>query len=103
MRGCRLRAAGPEFCWSETAKASHCDPHKPVRIVFLLDTMVKPTTGTFLLLPGDYRVKIIVGASNLRSQARLYRLAIRDKWTDDEEEMLRENVSISPVESLDDC
>ena len=82
---------------SENAKASHYDLPRPVKIVFLLDTIVRPTTGTFLLLPGDYKVRIIVGASNIKSEAKIYNLVVKDKWTDDEEEMLRENVSITEV------
>lgn len=85
---------------SETAKASHYDLPRPVKIVFLLDTIVKPTTGTFLLLPGDYRVRIIVGASNIKPEAKIYNLVIKDNWTDDEQKMLTENISIEEVDSL---
>lgn len=85
---------------AQVAKAQHYDLPEACQVVFHLDTAFKPTTGTFLLLPGDYRVRIVVAADNIKAKANIYNLVVKDKWTDNEQEMLRENVSIKEVKSL---
>ena len=84
----------------EVAKAQGYDLGQACQVVFHLDTVVKPTTGTFLLLPADYRVRIVVAADNVKAKAKIYNLVVKDEWTENEEEMLRENVCIAEVKSL---
>lgn len=69
-------------------------------IVFRLDTVVEPNTGSHILKPGDYKIKIIVAAKNVKTQSKIYNLIIKDEWTDNEEEMLSRNISIKEVKTL---
>jgi hypothetical protein len=62
--------------------------------VFQFDVAVIPNTGSHILLPGDYKIKIIFAANNLKPQRKIYNLIIKDIWTDDEKEMLTKNISI---------
>ena len=63
-------------------------------IFFELDVAVRPNTGSHILLPGDYRVKIIFAGNNLKPLEKIYNLMIKDGWNDNEEEMLQNNITI---------
>jgi len=69
-------------------------------IFFLFDVAVQPNTGSHILLPGDYKVKVVFASNNLRPQEKIYNIVIKDRWDDDEEKMLSENVSIKEVLSI---
>jgi len=63
-------------------------------VIFELDVAVRPNTGSHILIPGDYKIKIVFAANNHRPVEKIYILTIKDIWNDDEQEMLNKNVSI---------
>lgn len=63
-------------------------------VVFQFDVAVKPNTGSHILLPGNYKVKIVFAASNFKPIEKTYNLEIKDKWDNNEEKMLAENILI---------
>lgn len=63
-------------------------------VIFELDVAVRPNTGSHILIPGDYKIKIIFAANNHKPVEKIYSLTIKDAWSDDEGEMLNDNVSI---------
>jgi len=82
---------------SDAANLSFFGIRENPNIVFQLDIAVIPNTGSHILLPGDYKIKIIFAANNLKPQEKVYNLVIKDNWNDDEERMLEENVSIKEI------
>ena len=64
-------------------------------VIFELDVAVRPNTGSHILIPGDYKIKIIFAANNHKPVEKIYSITIKDTWSDDEEEMLSSNVSIN--------
>lgn len=66
-------------------------------IFFAFDVAVKPNTGSHVLLPGDYKIKIIFAGNNLKPQEKTYHLILGDRWDDNEQEMLQENISIEEI------
>ena len=67
------------------------------KIFFELDVAVRPNTGSHILLPGDYKVKIIFAGNNLEPLEKIYHLVIKDNWVDDEETMLQNNITIEEL------
>ena len=63
-------------------------------IVLILDVEVPPNTGSHIIFPGDYKIKIVLAANNLKPVEKIYNIVIKDNWTDDEDDMLAKNVSI---------
>lgn len=66
-------------------------------VVLLLDVPVSPNTGSHILLPGEYKVKIVFAANNLEPAEKDYRVKINNSWTEDESLMLKKNIEISEV------
>jgi len=66
-------------------------------IIFELDVAVRPNTGSHILLPDDYKVKIIFAANNVRPVEKTYHLIIKDNWDNDENTMLQKNILIEEV------
>ena len=66
-------------------------------IVFVLDTFVQPNTGSNLILPGDYKIKIIFSANNVKPKEVWYRLKLEDAWDNNEDVMFQNNVSIKKI------
>jgi hypothetical protein len=64
------------------------------KIVFKFDVAVEPNTGSHILVPGDYKIKIIFAANNHKPVEKIYSLTIKDAGSDDEGEMLSSNVLI---------
>lgn len=67
------------------------------QVIFILDTQVTPNTGSNILLPGEYRIKFIFSANNIKPQPIWFRLNFRDQWTTDERQMLSNNISIEKL------
>jgi hypothetical protein len=63
-------------------------------VVLALDVEVPPNTGSHLIFPGEYRIKLIFAANNLSPVTKCYSLVIADKWTEDQDEMLGKNIVI---------
>lgn len=69
-------------------------------IVLELCTEVPPNTGSHLIFPGEYRIKLLIAANNLKPVAKIYSLVLADKWTDDQKEMLENNIFIKEEKSM---
>jgi len=67
------------------------------KVFFELDVAVRPNTGSHILLPGEYKIKIIFAGNNLEPMEKLYHLIIADDWSDDEKKMLEGNVLIQEL------
>jgi len=61
-----------------------------------LDLVVKPNTFSYLLPPGTYRLKLVLGAANARPVAKYVKIALTGQWFDDQEQMLRDGLRIGP-------
>lgn len=85
---------------TETARKKGYGVSESCQVVFLLSTRIKLTTGTFLLVPGEYKLKIVVAGTNVQPVEKIYEVVAEDRWTDDREEMFEKNVSITEVKSL---
>lgn len=66
-------------------------------VIFELDVAVRPNTGSHILLPGDYKVKIVFAGNNVDPVEKTYHLIINDVWDDDENRMLQNNVLIEEI------
>lgn len=66
-------------------------------VIFELDIAVRPNTGSHILLPGDYKVKIIFAGNNVNPIEKIYKVVIKDAWDDNEERMLQNNVLIEEI------
>jgi hypothetical protein len=66
-------------------------------IVFKFTVEVEPNHGSHILLPGDYNITIKFAANNLSPVTKKYNLLFPDKWDDNEEEMLRNNIGIKEI------
>lgn len=69
-------------------------------IVLALDLVVKPSTGTFLVLPGKYRFKIIAVGDNSNTTEEIFEIELKDYWKVDEKEMLEEALKVRKVSGL---
>lgn len=61
---------------------------------FEFDVAVRPNTGSHILLPGNYKIKITFAGNNFDPQEKIYYLSLKNIWDEDEEKMLKENISI---------
>ncbi len=64
------------------------------KVILALDVEMAPNTGSHLIFPGEYRIKIVFAANNLKPIIKIYSLVLVDKWTDNSKEMLENNISI---------
>jgi hypothetical protein len=69
-------------------------------VILALDVEVAPNTGSHLIFPGEYRIKIIVAANNLSPVGKIYSLIVADQWTEDQNEMLNKNIFIKEEELM---
>lgn len=68
--------------------------------VLTLDVEVPPNTGSHLIFPGEYRIKLIFAANNFSPISKIYSLIISDRWTESQEEMLEKNIFIKEEVSM---
>ncbi len=68
--------------------------------LLVLEVEVAPYTGSHLVLPGEYRIKLVFAANNLSPINKIYSLIIADKWTEDEKEMLENYIFIKEEKSM---
>ena len=68
-------------------------------VVMLLDTYVQPNTGSHIILPDKYKVKVVFAANNLPPKFVWFRLEFRDAWDNNEQRMLTRNVLIEKIPS----
>lgn len=67
------------------------------KIVFLFDLAWKSDDGSHILFPGEYKITIKFAANNLSPITKNYHLVVADKWDDNEQKMMRENISIKEI------
>lgn len=72
---------------------------RPNNSVLILDTSVQPNTGSNILLPGKYKLKLIFAANNLPPKVVWLKLEFDDVWDDNEENTLANNVRIKIFKS----
>ncbi|MFA5754234.1 MAG: hypothetical protein WC905_02700 [Patescibacteria group bacterium] len=65
-------------------------------IALILDVEVPPNTGSHIVFPGDYKIKIKFAANNFKPVEKIYNLVIPDSWNDDEQQMLN-SISIQEI------
>lgn len=90
----------------------HCDlgrfqlvtyTQQPIqRPVFVFDTIVQPNPvarGEMpnVIEPGEYEVEVRLSGDNTRTMTRKWILRFDDTWSDDEDPMLRDHISIEPA------
>jgi len=78
----------------------HCDlgrfqPDGRGGVVFLFDTFIQPNpvAGGLppnLLVPGDYRVELMLSSDNAKPVTKRWALSFAGPWSDDEETLLRQ-------------
>lgn len=69
-------------------------------IVFVLDTQVTPNTGSNILLPGEYKIKIVTAANNVSPKVSWFKLYIRNAWSNNEQFMFANNISIEKIKGI---
>lgn len=67
---------------------------KESKVVLDLDLEVKPYTGSHLIFPGRYRVKIIVVADNSKVASKVFEIDFKDFWDEDEKAMLKDGLTV---------
>ena len=70
---------------------------RSTNIIFKTDVVVEPNTGSHIIFPGNYRISVHLSSTNCKSIQETFELSIKDIWDDNEERMLRENVSIEKL------
>lgn len=67
------------------------------QVVFILDTQVTPNTGSNILVPGEYNIKFIFAANNVKLLPIWFRLRFVDQWTTNEQQMLNNNIFVERI------
>lgn len=70
------------------------DEATPSDALFALELEVKPNTRSHLLLPGEYRLELLIGAANTDPTPVSLLLTVSSEWFTSEEEMFSKGVSI---------
>jgi len=68
--------------------------------VLLLDTAIRPNSGTHVLLPGDYNIKLKITANNLKVQSKIFNIVFDGHWEEEIDDMFSRRVSIKEVKSI---
>lgn len=82
---------------SEFANLDHLGIGTRPNILFKFCFGIEPTHGSHILLPGDYRITIVFASTNLSPIIKRYNFVIADKWDDNEQAMLQNNISMKPI------
>lgn len=69
-------------------------------VVLILDTQVTPNTGSNYLLPGEYKLKIVVAANNLKPRYQWYKITLSNVWTSNEQQMLQNNIHVKKTAGI---
>ena len=65
-------------------------------VIMVLDSDMKPNTGSHIILPGEHQVTIVVVGDNTRVTTRKFKIRFEDCWSDQEDDMLKKAVSVTP-------
>lgn len=68
-------------------------------VAMLLDTYVQPNTGSHIILPGKYKMKVIFAANNLSPKVVWFKLEFKNVWDSNEQRMLSRNVIIEQIDN----
>ena len=63
---------------SKHANLDHFKITSTSNIVFRLDTFIATNTGSHILKPGDYRIKLIVAGKNIKTKEKLFNLNLEN-------------------------
>lgn len=67
-------------------------------IIFSINFVVKPNvTESYRLTPGIYRIEVIAVASNSKQCKKTFELTLGDKWFDDTQDMLSQEIGLKFV------
>lgn len=66
-------------------------------VIFILETQVTPNTGFNYLLPGEYKIRLAFAANNLKPEYYWYQFKVEDRWDNNEQRMLSQNISIKKL------
>jgi len=75
------------------------DYHSPLETILCLNTWYQPKSRGYLLPPGTYFVWLTIGGTNCKRIQSYLRISLTGKWTDEEDLMASEVVSIEQVDS----
>ena len=64
-------------------------------LIFIIDFLTKPYTGTYILRPGEYRLNIAVSAANAKVVKKRIDINFRGVWFSEQDRMLSDGVGIS--------
>jgi hypothetical protein len=78
---------------------SQIEGGSPNKVLLFFDFEVLPNTKSYILEPGIYRFKIIVTADNADSITKIYQIKFKDKWDENEKEMLANNFLVTEIDS----
>jgi len=67
---------------------------KPKQTALSLELVVKPNSGSHLLPPGTYRLKLVLGAANAITVTTWVEIVLNGQWFDDENEMLSKGLIV---------
>lgn len=66
----------------------------PATTTLSLDTQVKPNTKSHVLPPGTYRLKFLIGATQVQPIEKTLEITFSGEWHDDEKKMLAQGIGI---------
>lgn len=70
------------------------------KIVFIFDVAVAPNNLNHILEPGDYKLRIVFAANNMKSSEKFYHLFFKDYWSDNENIMFSNNILIEEIKNF---
>ncbi len=81
----------------KVAGDDHLDA-KPEETVMRLTTEMNPTNRCNILLPGTYRLKILIAGANCRPKAYMLQITLLGKWFEEREKMLQDGVLMKIID-----
>ena len=79
---------------------NHYHPEAPEGVCSIcLELLVKPNTGTHLMLPGVYRLKLIAAAENAKPVPATLELSFSGRWNVSETDMLKDDAKFKLIEN----
>jgi hypothetical protein len=61
---------------------------------FCFEVEIKSNTKSYIIGPGNYRMKIIIGSANTQPITRTIEINVTGDWYEDEQKMLKEGIGI---------
>jgi len=65
--------------------------------IFSFNLMTRYHSLYHLIVPGTYRIKVLVAGENFKSLEKEYELEITGKWSEDEDKMLNEGLKLKEI------